>query len=78
VEILDAADVLQVLQEVLREAKRLVHNIAFSNEAGATFLDYVLYENRLLFSHFCTHTSIAAMMSTLQDRLLSSSDVLRR
>ncbi|KAG1761179.1 hypothetical protein EDD22DRAFT_897736 [Suillus occidentalis] len=29
-------------KEVLREAKRLIHNIAFSNEAGATFLDYVL------------------------------------
>ncbi|KAG2757731.1 hypothetical protein P692DRAFT_20824545 [Suillus brevipes Sb2] len=33
---------LHVLKEVLREAKRLIHNIAFSNEAGATFLDYVL------------------------------------
>ncbi|KAG2363636.1 hypothetical protein BDR07DRAFT_1471237 [Suillus spraguei] len=32
---------LHVLKEVLREAKRLIRNIAFSNEAGATFLDYV-------------------------------------
>lgn len=70
-EILDAADVLQVLKEVLQEAKRLIRNIAFSNEAGATFLDYVVYENRPLLSHFRTHTSIAAMTSTLQDRPLS-------
>ncbi|KAG1720632.1 hypothetical protein EDB19DRAFT_1775930 [Suillus lakei] len=32
---------LHVLKEALREAKRLIHNIAFSDEAGATFLDYV-------------------------------------
>ncbi|KAG2151035.1 uncharacterized protein EDB93DRAFT_318060 [Suillus bovinus] len=32
---------LHVLQEVLREAKRLTRNIAPSDEAGATFLDYV-------------------------------------
>ncbi|KAG1807089.1 uncharacterized protein BJ212DRAFT_1387903 [Suillus subaureus] len=32
---------LHVLKEVLREAKRLIRNIAFPDEAGATFLDYV-------------------------------------
>ncbi|KAG1775600.1 hypothetical protein EV702DRAFT_421745 [Suillus placidus] len=32
---------LHVLKEVLWEAKRLIRNIAFSDEAGATFLDYV-------------------------------------
>ncbi|KAG2130333.1 hypothetical protein DEU56DRAFT_815464 [Suillus clintonianus] len=31
---------LHVLKEALREAKRLIRNIAFSDEAGATFLDY--------------------------------------
>jgi hypothetical protein len=68
---------LQVLKEVLREAKRLIRNITFSDEAGATFLDYVQYENRSFPPHFRTHISIAAMMSTLRERLLSSSDVLR-
>lgn len=70
---------MQVLKEVLREAQRLIRNIACSDEAGATFLDYVQYEDRLLLSHFLTHTSIAAMMSILRGRpLLSSNDVLRR
>jgi U3 small nucleolar RNA-associated protein 10 len=32
---------LHVLKEVLREAKRLIRNITFSDETGATFLDYV-------------------------------------
>ncbi|KAG1896221.1 uncharacterized protein F5891DRAFT_1054817 [Suillus fuscotomentosus] len=32
---------LHVLKEVLREAQRLIRNIACSDEAGATFLDYV-------------------------------------
>ncbi|KAG0706218.1 hypothetical protein DFH29DRAFT_902720 [Suillus ampliporus] len=32
---------LHVLKEALQEAKRLIRNIASSDEAGATFLDYV-------------------------------------
>ncbi|KAG1826382.1 hypothetical protein EV424DRAFT_1345692 [Suillus variegatus] len=35
-----------VLKEVLREAQRLIRNIACSDEAGATFLDYIQYEDQ--------------------------------